>query len=214
MLEVLELELIPPLLIVYTQSMMNTLKMITLTRIKSVVERKEMANKSKFTDAEIRGMQVMRKLGKTYLDIGIAFHCSQNTTHRLLQKNGEPKSKKNKYPPLTIKQIKKIEQGFLDYKTHKQIAEELDIPLCHVRDYLSNNKIKAVGKKRNSKKPLVFKQYSKFLINVPCPIEDCSNRKSCTEIDNPRQCEVWQLVFVKHRKKDRYNNCKYPITER
>ena len=120
----------------------------------------------------------------------------------------------NKPEPLTMTQIRKIEEGYLEFKTRKQIAEELNIPVGRVSYYLSSNKIKAVGKKREPSKPLPFKRYSKFKIDVPCPIADCADRKDCTEIDDPRQCKVWQLVFVKGKEKDQNKNLKYPISER
>ena len=63
---------------------------------------------------------------------------------------------------------------------------------------ISKIKLQSKDPALESKKPLT-RNYKKY---IPCPFRYCSGRKSCAEINDPRNCPVWLWWMRPAREKD------------
>lgn len=158
-----------------------------------------------FTDKEVRQMQKLKEMGWTNEKIAYNYHAPVLEVNQFFEREKtkernrrETKKFEKKY---TLKQRKAIEQGFMDGKTCKQIADETGLPPNQVALYLSNVKIHLVTNKdklaTHKLHGVTKRKHTKRdkIVKIPCPIWECSAYKECKDKDNPEKCVVWRNFF-------------------
>ena len=158
-----------------------------------------------FTDKEVRQMQKLKEMGWTNEKIAYSYQAPLLEVNKFFERQ-KTKQKREKVAKkfekkFTLKQRKAIEQGFMDGKTHEQIAKETGISRSNIAYYLSNVKIQLVtnkGKVDTYKlHGVTRRKHTKRdkVVKIPCPIWECSAYKECKDKENPEKCVVWQNFF-------------------
>lgn len=121
---------------------------------------------TKFNNAEIRGMEAMRRMGKTYQQIAFCFNCSGDTVRRLLN------------PHLNkIKNEKRRQKNAIG----KAMKDEAD---------RGREKIWVMQPKGRGSL-VTMRNCSTTTCHFTC----CSEWRKCQEKDAPQDCLVWKMMM-------------------
>ena len=128
-----------------------------------------------FTPAQIRTMEVMRERGKTFDDIAYEFGCSDKKIRKAMIKAGKHTPRKRS--PQKKERSKKT--------TTKPKPQSQPV---NIREFLAKQRTKEEAEKAEREKGW-------------CKLYCCNDRKSCTDIQHPENCLVWQLYYDPEKKK-------------